>query len=101
MAKKTLLSIILVLSMLFGMLAAAMPISADDTADEKPKGRTFYVSPDGNDMLHGLTRNRPLKTPQVAADKAEPGDTIVFLGGTWEFRDKMLLNIKTSGEEGA
>ncbi len=87
--------------MLFGMLAAAMPISADDTADEKPKGRTFYVSPDGNDMLHGLTRNRPLKTPQVAADKAQPGDTIVFLGGTWEFRDKMLLNIKTSGEEGA
>jgi hypothetical protein len=59
--------------------------------------RTLHVNPDGNDTHDGLTPETALRTPQRAADRAEPGDTILLTGEF--FADgHILLEIRRSGE---
>ncbi len=46
------------------------------------KGKTYYVSPDGNDSAAG-TEKSPFKTLQRAADTVHAGDTVNILPGTY------------------
>ena len=45
-------------------------------------GRTWVVSPEGNDAGAG-TEAEPLQTLQAAADRVEPGDTVLVREGTY------------------
>jgi hypothetical protein len=42
---------------------------------------TFYVSPTGDDANAGTSRDKALKTVNIAVDWAMPGDTVVLLPG--------------------
>lgn len=46
-------------------------------------GRTFYVSPQGNDEKDGLSEATPFATIQKAVDLAEPGDGVMLLSGVY------------------
>lgn len=61
-------------------------------------GRTFYVSENGNDQGDGLSVETAFKTPQIAAKKTQPGDTVYFLNGTYTNTfGEHLLRITESG----
>ncbi|BAM02272.1 right-handed parallel beta-helix repeat-containing protein [Phycisphaera mikurensis] len=53
-----------------------------DIAETGLGGRTFVVSPDGDDR-HPGTEDRPMRTPQAAADRVEPGDTVLLRAGEY------------------
>ncbi len=62
---------------------------------------TYYVSPQGSDANDGLAPERALLTPQRAADCTEPGDSVLFAGGTYEVNSGQgLLVVTRSGAEG-
>ena len=44
----------------------------------------FYVSPKGSDTHDGRTEATALATPQNALDRAQPGDIIVLMDGTYD-----------------
>lgn len=55
-------------------------------------GPRIYVAPDGNDSNDGLSPEKPLKSIQLAVDKAvDPGTTIILAPG--EYRPKARINI--------
>lgn len=63
---------------------------------------TYYVSPNGSDNNDGLSPETPLRTPQLAADRTGPGDTVYFMGGLYQRDDgKEMLAIRNSGAPGA
>ncbi|MBC8137458.1 MAG: right-handed parallel beta-helix repeat-containing protein [Fibrella sp.] len=43
----------------------------------------LYVSPGGNDASDGKSLKTAFRTPQHAADLAQPGDTVLFAGGEY------------------
>ncbi len=49
-------------------------------------GATYYVAPDGDDANPG-TRAAPWQHPAVAAQRLQPGDTLVLLPGIYILRD--------------
>jgi hypothetical protein len=57
--------------------------------------RTYYASPRGNDLNPG-TRTLPLRTIQAGINKAEAGDTVMVLGGTY----REQVTFPRSGAEG-
>ncbi|GAB1692760.1 sigma-70 family RNA polymerase sigma factor [Krasilnikovia sp. M28-CT-15] len=62
-------------------------------------GRYLYVAPSGSDDNSGLTRNRPLRTLQHAADKTRPGDTVLIADGRYSAPGRPnVLGINRSGE---
>src|SRR5690242_14761893 len=62
------------------------------------RATTYYVAPQGSDANDGLAAERPLKTAQKAADKTEPGDSVLFAGGTYQLTDgQQLLKVTRSG----
>lgn len=65
---------------------------------QTPGGRYIFVSPDGDDGNPG-TMERPLRTPQVAANTTEPGDTVILRGG--QYRVEQPFIVRRSGAEGA
>ena len=68
-----------------------------DIAETGLDGRTFVVAPDGDDDNPG-SEDRPMKTPQAAADRTEPGDTVLLREGTYTNEgDAPVLRIQTSG----
>lgn len=81
---KSPLRLLLVLFALFSPLAA----------------RILHVASDGDDSRDGLSPETAWRTPQAAADRAEPGDTILFRG---EFATSGpdLITVRRSGREGA
>ncbi|MCD6520507.1 MAG: hypothetical protein J7M05_11365 [Anaerolineae bacterium] len=50
------------------------------------QGRTFFVSPQGDDHNPG-TRERPWASPAYGASKLQPGDTLILLGGRYVLSD--------------
>lgn len=50
------------------------------------EGRTFYVSPTGNNANPG-TRQQPWRTPGFASRQLSPGDTLMILGGRYVLSD--------------
>ncbi len=64
-------------------------------------GKAYYVSPNGSDENSGLTPEAPLKTPQAAASKTAPGDTVYFMDGVFTCSRGSILNIRNSGTEDA
>ena len=64
-------------------------------------GRTIYVAPHRDDGNDGLSRKKPLRSPQAASDRAEPGDRVEFAGGEYKAGPgKSLLTVRRSGEPG-
>jgi len=61
----------------------------------------YYVDPDGSDASPG-TIDRPLKTPDVAARKLMPGDTLYFRAGTYHCQRNGVVGLAPwrSGEAG-
>ena len=51
---------------------------------DKGLPKTYYVKPDGNDSHNGLNPATAWKTPSFAVSKADAGDTIYLLAGTWQ-----------------
>ncbi len=52
--------------------------------------RRYVVAPDGTDAEVGGTADRPWRTCQYAADRALPGDTVVFRPGLYAERTEIL-----------
>ena len=61
---------------------------------DKGLPKTYYVKPDGNDGSNGLTVGTAWRHPSYAAQRADAGDTILVLKGTWE---KEQIHFKKSG----
>lgn len=53
-------------------------------------GREWHVAPTGNDGAPG-TRNAPLASPQLAVDRARPGDHVVLQAGTYTLSAPLLV----------
>lgn len=49
-----------------------------------PLARSYYVKPGGDDTLDGTSLAKAWNTPQVAADRVEPGDTVRFQTGDYQ-----------------
>ena len=47
-------------------------------------GTTYHVSPGGNDANDGRSPAQPLRTLQAAANRVQPGDTILAHGGIYD-----------------
>lgn len=77
------------------------PFGPPTTLPEVPGGgRSFYVSPTGDDANDGSSPERPFRTLQHAADRTAPGDTVFAMSGTFA-TDGIALDIKTSGTPSA
>jgi hypothetical protein len=63
-------------------LTCAAPFCAYK-ADAQSTGTTYYVATDGNDLDNGLTPDTPFATINHAAQKAQPGDTVLVADGTY------------------
>jgi parallel beta-helix repeat protein len=61
----------------------------------KPKGKVYWVAPDGNDQ-NGGTETRPFKTVGRAIEKAMAGDLVYAKAGTY----KEVLTLTKSGQDG-
>lgn len=55
---------------------------------------TYYVSPQGNDLINNGTAEHPFKTIHKALKKIEAGDTVILLSGIYE---EELFDIIPSG----
>ena len=69
-----------------------------DIAEAGLDGRAWYVSPEGDDAGPG-TADAPLATLQAAADRVQPGQSILLLDGTHTEGgdDVALMALTTSG----
>lgn len=68
-----------------------------DIAERGLTGRIYVVSPDGDDTNPG-TEQAPLRTLQAAADRVEPGDTVLARAGTYRNTEDMaVLDIHRGG----
>jgi hypothetical protein len=56
---------------------------------------TYYVAPSGSDSAPG-TETQPWATFQHAADTAQPGDAVCFLGGTYPTEETHLAHSGTA-----
>lgn len=71
-----------------------------DIAEAGLTGRTFVVSPDGDDR-NGGSVERPMRSPQAAADRVRPGDTVLLRGGEYTNQGaETLLEIRHGGRRG-
>jgi parallel beta-helix repeat protein len=61
----------------------------------------IYVSPTGDDKNDGSSLSKALRTPQVAADRANPGDTVLFATGEYlATKGQGVIVVTRSGEAG-
>ncbi len=110
---KRIIAIFLCLAFVFSLAACSGNTPDDQPNDDEdtraPAGKTFYVSPDGNDANDG-SENSPLATATGARDairkyKAENGlpdggIEAVFKAGTYKITSSVELLPEDSGEEG-
>ncbi len=93
--------------LVFSLLLRACPVLAQpggvgqallgyDIAEIGLDGRTWIVSPAGDDDGEG-TEADPLRTLQAAADRVEPGDTVLVRAGTYTNTDDHALVIFRRG----
>ncbi len=76
------LLVLLIVLLAAGTRLAAEPLPVWDAEPVDLDGRTFVVSPDGDDSAKGDEAN-PLRTLQAAADRVGPGDTVLVRAGTY------------------
>jgi parallel beta-helix repeat protein len=74
------------------------------TFEPRGAGRTYYVSGEGNDSNNGLSKAKPFRTLQKAANLTNPGDTVLVMNGTYtktledkQSEDNSVLRITRSG----
>ncbi|MDZ8184894.1 MAG: right-handed parallel beta-helix repeat-containing protein [Nostoc sp. ChiSLP02] len=49
----------------------------------KTKGKTYYVSGNGDDINNGLSVSSPFRSIQKAANLTKPGDTVLIMNGVY------------------
>lgn len=78
---------------------AAPPAAGASVVSPAPiQRRILYVSPQGNNRNDGLTAATALLSPQRAANRTEPGDTVYFLSGEYVCETPATyLTIRRSG----
>lgn len=76
----TAILIIAAVILMTGLLVRA----AAQRLTEHTGGITYYVSPSGNDAHNGTSPDTPLKTIQLALDRAQPGNTISLAAGIYQ-----------------
>jgi Right handed beta helix region len=67
-------------------------------------GKVRYVSPSGSDGNDGLSEAKPLQTIQEAIKRAEPGDTVLVMDGTYtqtQYPEADVVTITKSGRADA
>ncbi|TXS50086.1 right-handed parallel beta-helix repeat-containing protein [Streptomyces sp. t39] len=93
------------LAMTAALLASSAPLALLTTGagTAHAAGRTYFVSPSGDDSNPGTSTGAPFRTLQKAADSAGPGDTVSIMNGTYSERSKgsNVLTVKRSGRPGA
>ncbi|MCX7593288.1 MAG: right-handed parallel beta-helix repeat-containing protein, partial [Fischerella sp.] len=65
-------------------------------------GKTYYVSGTGNDSNDGLSEASAFRNLQTAADRLQPGDTLLVMNGTYTQSDPskdLLLIWQKNGSE--
>ena len=106
----TLLAFVFVFTLLTSCSPADVDEGGDDNTDETVKyGKSFYVSPDGDDKNDG-SETSPLATLAGARDAVrayksanglpEGGIEVVFKAGTYPIRSTVEFNPEDSGEDG-
>jgi parallel beta-helix repeat protein len=60
---------------------------------QSPSGNTYYVAPNGSDSNNG-SESSPFQTIQKGADVAQPGDTVLVHGGSYD-----KFSVPTSGTQ--
>ncbi|WP_456456701.1 right-handed parallel beta-helix repeat-containing protein [Thermovibrio sp.] len=101
--------------MTLGITAALLSFSCASSSQAPIKcsqklffgSRVIFVSPNGKDTNEGFSPKEPLKTIEKALKKAQPGDTIVLMTGTYHENVKITKSglagkpITIVGEPGA
>ncbi len=66
-------------------------------------GKTYYVSPSGNDKNSGTATSSPFKTIQKAANLTNPGDTVLIMNGVYKnaAATGQVISITRSGKPNA
>jgi parallel beta-helix repeat protein len=84
--------------------AAGKSVSSEAVKLEvKIVGKVWFVSKTGSDGNDGLSEAKPLLTMQNAADKSQPGDTILVMNGTYTNPDQNdnVVTLNRSGTANA
>ena len=85
---------ILVLSVLvWACLLQAVNIADYGAGPMTRPGRTFYVSPKGDDKNDGRSREKAFRTINKGASQLRAGDTLLIGGGEY-FEPEIKLNVK-------
>jgi hypothetical protein len=78
------------------------PMGAAPPLSVPTGGKTYYVSPTGNDSHDGLSSSTPFQTLQHGADTAQAGDTVLVMDGTYtNSGTNDVVDIKSSGTASA
>jgi len=105
---KRLLAVLLAGLLIFGLFSCSGNTPSEETPDEKvPAGKTFYVSPDGNDANDG-SENAPFATLEGAKQAIQKyknenglpdgGIEAVFKAGTYKITSTLEFLPEDSGE---
>jgi hypothetical protein len=60
------------------------PTTTPSSTTLPPSGRTYFISPAGDDDDAGTSRSTPFKSFDHAIDRLEPGDLLVVMDGTYK-----------------
>ena len=63
--------------------ADAAPVEFTTGGGQAHEPTLYYVALDGDDAQDGLSRATAWRSPQTAADRVGPGDTVLIAGGTY------------------
>ncbi len=78
----------------FVLSSSAHQLRIDNIAYASP---AYYVSPAGSNAFDGRTEKKALQTIQMALDKAQPGDIICVMDGTYEGGGGSVANFPRKG----
>ncbi len=86
---------------MLGATGAALLIPNAAYALNSP--RNLFVSGSGSDSNDGMTSATPLRSLQLASDRALPGDTVLVMNGDYasSYDGTDVLTIRNSGADGA
>lgn len=71
------------------LLRHLLPLAAIAIVATTAAAASWYVAPNGDDAAPG-TLDRPFATVARAQDSADPGDTVVLRGGTYQLKESQI-----------
>ncbi|QHG16710.1 right-handed parallel beta-helix repeat-containing protein [Nostoc sp. ATCC 53789] len=80
-----------------------MILSSRQLISTKTTPKTYYVSGTGNDTNSGLSNSSPFRTIQKAANRTNPGDTVLIMNGVYRNASPngQVVSITRSGKANA